>query len=192
MVTPKATSRSIAGMLQRQRPRRSSTSHRLVVPHQTPLANNLAQFHLARDANQIVNAWKWNPSNSRSRSLSFWHHSFSPKPATSFRRAASSSSHHRSLPQLRPPRGGSIRWYGADECGDGHYDATNGEWCDQASRSLTCISQYQGQYQILRHALPARIADRNRYRQRGTAAPCNPRDTRRNLLRRPLRAIRSE
>ena len=101
-------------------PARSSTSG--------PLANNLVQFHLARDANQIVNAWRVETQQRQVEITVVLAPMFQPQSGdqvSSNRKQFFASSFTSSTPAVTRRK---YRWYGADECGDGHYDATSGVW----------------------------------------------------------------
>ncbi len=97
-----------------------------------PLPNNLVQFHLARDANQIVNAWQVETQQRQVEITVVLAPMFQPQSGdqeSSNRKQFFASSFSSSTPAVTRRK---YRWYGADECGDGHYNATSGEWSTKA------------------------------------------------------------
>jgi hypothetical protein len=99
--------------------------------------SNLTNFHLARDANAIVNAWR-TETNQRQVEISV---TLAPlfEPAASDALAVANStttgrgqffksSFTTETPAVTQRK---YRWYGADECGDGHWNAQTGKWSVQ-------------------------------------------------------------
>jgi hypothetical protein len=93
-----------------------------------PSRNNVSAAHLARDCNAIVNAWKVE-TNQRQVEVSII---LSPLyiPIGSDASAANRKGFSRSSWTVATSAATkrAYRWYGADECGDGHYDFFQGGW----------------------------------------------------------------
>ena len=97
-----------------------------------PSANNLAQIHLARDANQILNAWQVETQQRQVEVTVILAPLFEPQSGdqeSSNRKQFFASSFTPTTPATTRRK---YRWYGADECGDGHYNAASGQWSSTA------------------------------------------------------------
>lgn len=92
-----------------------------------PARNNVAHLHLARDGNSLVNAWQVETAQ-RLVEVSVV---LAPlyQPATTDASAVNRSQFFRSSWNATTPAAirRKYRWYGADECGDGHWTGS-GSW----------------------------------------------------------------
>ncbi len=92
-----------------------------------PSRNNVAQLHLARDGNNVVNAWQVETSQRLVEISVILAPLF--QPATTDAMAANRSPFFRSSWNAATAASTrrKYRWYGADECGDGHW-TPSGTW----------------------------------------------------------------
>ena len=97
-----------------------------------PSSINVTHLHLARDANQIVNAWRVETEQRQIEVSIVLAPLFQPESGdqeSANRKQFFASSFTPSTPATTRRK---YRWYGADECGDGHYNQMTQEWSSEA------------------------------------------------------------
>lgn len=92
--------------------------------------NNVTAIHLSRDTNGLVNAWRTETGQRQTEITVVLAPLFEPEAAdaTSPARDVFKSAN---LTTATAETRRKYRWYGADECGDGHWNMTDDEWSVQ-------------------------------------------------------------
>ena len=92
--------------------------------------NNATRLHLTRDTNHVVNAWRVETAQQRVEITVILAPLF--EPAASDAQAANRVQFNSAnLTEATAATRRKYRWYGADECGDGHWNMSDGEWSVQ-------------------------------------------------------------
>ena len=129
-------SRSSARTRWRLRPRRYCCSTPMVHGSLDLASNNVASMHLARDLNTVVNQWTVETALKQVEITVYLAPLFQPSSGDAADRtpfflsnAASATAAERRM----------YRWWGADECGDGHWNVDTAEWVTDKPIDLTPI-----------------------------------------------------
>jgi hypothetical protein len=92
--------------------------------------NNASHLHLTRDTNHVVNAWRVETAQQRAEISVILAPLFEPT-ASDAQAANRSQFNSANLTNATATTRRKYRWYGADECGDGHWNMLEGEWSVQ-------------------------------------------------------------
>jgi hypothetical protein len=105
--------------------------------------SNVTQLHLARDCNAIVNAWRTETAPKQFEITVILAPLFQPTPGDE-QAANRTKFQQANLTDADATTRRKYRWYGADECGDGHWNARDQEMSEQALDFISIFPPPEG------------------------------------------------
>ena len=144
-------------------------------PTLDPSQNNIALLHLARDGNSIVNAWQVETDQRLVEISVILAPLYQPSAGdaqSSARKQFFRSSWNASTTATTRRK---YRWYGADECGDGHW-TRGGSWSSTPFDFSSVFPPDDDGTAVLHGPVSAGLADADLARQRRQSAPGGPGD----------------
>lgn len=98
--------------------------------------NNVTSLHLARDCNSVINQWTMETDVQQIEITVYLSPLFQPSSGDA---ADPKPFYKKNLTDVTDAKRRMYRWYGADECGDGHWNVSSASWVTGTPLDLSAI-----------------------------------------------------